>query len=335
MTRLTRRHGALTCSRSLSSGFTLIELLVVITIIGILIGMLLPAINNTREAARRLECSNKIKQLGLAAINYHSARRSFPPGYLAANPPSPPTLDPSKGDNNQYVGVIPYLLPYAEGKVVYRMIDPKMLSLDQGDTLWLGDPSTGTAAQTRLNDFLCPSAPQTNPSTGKVFFLVCFPDPPFVRFGGDYVDAQQTDPNNQKYVDQLGLTNYLGSAGMWGVVGDPYFDHYRGVFSDRSRVRVSDIKDGASKTLLFGEAIGQMGSGDFSLGFTWMGCGVMITNPGLGDGDNWYQFSSRHAGTVTFCYADGSVHSLAKEISPTVLNALGGISDGDVVAVPP
>src|SRR5438876_6826272 len=124
--------------------------------------MLPPAINATREAARRVECSNKLKQLGLAATNYHTARRSFPPGYLAVNPAAPPTLD-SKTDKNQYVGVISNLLPYSENNVVYRMIDPKMLKLDRDSTFWWADATTGTAAQTRLNDLLCPSDPQTNP----------------------------------------------------------------------------------------------------------------------------------------------------------------------------
>jgi prepilin-type N-terminal cleavage/methylation domain-containing protein/prepilin-type processing-associated H-X9-DG protein len=313
-------------------GFTLIELLVVITIIGILIGLLLPAINNTREAARRTDCTNRMRQLGMAAVNYHSVRRSFPPGCLAGLPAQPPALDAT--DNNQYIGVLPYLLPYSEGNTIYKMIDPKMLKVDQGDILWLADPSAGTAAQTRMNDFLCPSAPPPNPTVGKIYFLVCYPQPPLVQFGGNYLDAQQSDPNNQKYVDQLGITNYLGSAGMWGVVGDPFLDRYRGVFTNRSRTRIADIKDGASKTLLLGETIGQVNSGDFVYGFTWMGCGIMITFQGLGDGQYWYQFSSRHPGLVTFSYADGSVHSISKDIASTVLSSLGGISDGDSVAVP-
>ncbi len=313
-------------------GFTLIELLVVITIIGILIGLLLPAINNTREAARRADCSNRIKQLGLAAINYHSARRSFPPGYLGPVPPQQPQ-DPST-DNNQYIGVLPYLLPYSEGNVVYKMIDPKLLKIDQGDVLWLDDATGQTAGQSRLNDFLCPSAPPPNPTVGKIYFLCYYPQPPLVQFGGNYVDAQQSNPDDQKLVDQLGITNYLGSAGLWGIVGDPYLDHYRGVFTDRSRTRIADIKDGASKTLLLGESVGQVDSGNFTYGFMWMGCGIMITAQGLGDGQYWYQFSSRHPGLVNFSYADGSVHSISKEISTNVLYSLGGISDGDSVAVP-
>jgi prepilin-type N-terminal cleavage/methylation domain-containing protein/prepilin-type processing-associated H-X9-DG protein len=341
MTRLTRRQGALTRSRSLSSGFTLIELLVVITIIGILIGMLLPAINNTREAARRLECSNKIKQLGLAALNYHSARRSFPPGYLAGLPPVPPPLD--NNDKNQYVGLNPYLLPYIESKTVYKMIDPNMLKVDQGDNQWWADASTEAACQARISDLLCPSAPQTLPTKGKLAFLLVFPNPPFLEFDGSYFDAKQQDPIDQQFVDQLGLTNYLGSAGKWGVTGDPGLDHYRGVFANRSRVRTSDIKDGVSKTLLLGEAVGEIDSGDYTIGYSWMACGIMITDSGLGDGDQAHsgsvpaalQFSSRHAGTVTFCYADGSVHFISAETSKDVMNSLGGISDGDPVAVPP
>src|SRR5205823_2184942 len=105
---------------------------------------------------------------------------------------------------------------------------------------------------------LCPSAPQMLPTKGKLAFLLVFPNPPFLEFDGLYFDAKQQDPTDQQFVDQLGLTNYLGSAGMWGVTGDPGLDRYRGVFANRSRVRTSDIIDGVSKTLLLGEAVGEI-----------------------------------------------------------------------------
>jgi hypothetical protein len=114
------------------------------------------------------------------------------------------------------------------------------------------------------------------------------------------------------------------------------------VFTNRSRVPISLITDGASKTLLFGEAIGQLrydgafnniAGGELVYGFSWMGCGSLPTYWGLGDGA-WYQFSSLHPGLVPFCYVDGSVHLLAKETSLQVIYALGGINEGDPVTAP-
>jgi len=325
-------------------GFTLIELLVVITIIGILIGLLLPAISNTREAARRMDCSSRLKQLGLAATNYHSARRSFPPGFLAGVPAAPPPLDST--DHNQYVGLIPYLLPYAEGNVVYKMIDPNMLRVDKPDTFWWADPSTGNAAQTRIASLLCPSAPDMQPTKGKYAFLVYYEFPAgFADVGWATFDANPPNPDDVQYYNQLGMTNYLGCSGWCGQNGDPFFDHYRGVFTVRSRIRISDIKDGASKTLLMGEGVGQLTydttSGDPTkltgselwYGYSWMGCGALVTVGGLSDGV-FYQFGSRHPGLVNLCFADGSVRALAKETTPNVLMSLSGIADGDPVSPP-
>ena len=98
--------------------FTLVELLVVIAIIGLLIALLLPAVQAAREAARRADCSNRVKQLGLAAHNFHDAYRRFPPGYLGPIPqaPSPPFAGQSNGS-------LTFLLPYLELGAVYEKLD--------------------------------------------------------------------------------------------------------------------------------------------------------------------------------------------------------------------
>src|SRR5579859_1721320 len=94
-----------------SSGFTLIELLVVIAIIGILVALLLPAVQKVREAANRLKCANNLKQIGIALHHYHDANNSFPPGYISLNPLS---------DRANWIIL---MLPYVEQDNVYKLYD--------------------------------------------------------------------------------------------------------------------------------------------------------------------------------------------------------------------
>jgi len=313
--------------RASPRGFTLVELLVVIAIIGILMAALLPAIQAARESARRIDCTNRLKQIGLAARNYESVLRRFPPGYLGMMPPSQdlPTKD-------QWTGVIPHLLPYLEGKSVFKRIQSNYLKVDPPSyPPWWDDKNPGDewiVAQTRIGDLLCPSAPETIPTGGTYIMMHAFYDGIFsVNYVGYYFS------NGDEGGQFLARTDYLGCGGQIGKTNVPFLDRYQGVFTDRSKTTIPMIKDGTSKTLLFGEAFGDIGAltpGEYDLGYSWMGCGMMVTNWGLSDG-TWYQFSSRHPGVVSFCFVDGSVHQLQKEISPDVLNALAGISDGDPI----
>ena len=227
-----------------------------------------------------------------------------------------------------------------------RLVEPGMLRVDQFLSPWWSkenETSTWAAAQYRLSDLLCPSAPDR--VRGRALAPTGLPSGATLEVLYTYVDSNIIYLSGMQYDsddggDVLGLTHYLGSAGMFGTI--PGYDRFRGVFTDRSRVTISQITDGTSKTLLFGEAVGQLtydqsfshfiGS-DLCYGNSWMGCGALPLYWGLGDG-TWYQFSSLHPGTVPFCFADGSVHQLSKEIAADVLYALGGISEGNHANAP-
>jgi prepilin-type N-terminal cleavage/methylation domain-containing protein len=312
------------------SAFTLIELLVVITIIGILVALLIPGVQAAREAARRTECSNNLKQLGLAAQAFEGAYGRFPPGYLGPIPQG-------TGDswNGQWTGCLVFLLPYLELTDIRDRSDldrsdhkgVSVLDVDRlGDAYWDRDRAW-VAAQTKIAAFTCPSDdPYASELTIVRLHYHQTPAEGKVTCSGGFFEEGAGDV--------LGRTNYLGVAGGWGLTGSREWDPRVGVFSNRSKRGLRDIKDGSSSTLLFGEVTGRLGVGadKHHYSFSWFGCGAMFTAQGFDD--TWGRFNSQHADVVQFCYADGSVRPLAKILDKETLISLSGISEGNVVNPP-
>ncbi len=250
--------------RSQASAFTLVELLVVITIIGILIALLLPAVQAAREAARRAQCSNNLKQIGLAAHNFEQLNNRFPPGYLGPVPQSDSSGSDQTSANVQQVSCLSFLLPFMElsnlGDPMSAAIPPagtsvRLLEVANTNQWWgggWGATSAGqipwTIAQTRISAFTCPSDTPYDKTTFVVTYT-CF-----------CVDGGNCDTGGNGYSDGtgnvLGRTNYLGVGGLTGHVGIAPIDHYQGVFFNRSKIDFRDITDGSSHTLLFGEIMG-------------------------------------------------------------------------------
>lgn len=313
------------CSKA---AFTLIELLVVIAIIGILIALLLPAVQHVREAARRTQCSNNLKQIGLAAQDFEGLHHRFPPGYLGPQPQG--TGDSWAG---QWTGNLVFLLAYLELKGVRQHADTdknshasiSLFDLDTaGDAYW--DRNQGwTTAQTSIATFVCPSddAYHSDDTLIRIHYYFEPAKGEITCVGGLFQDAAG---------NVLGRTNYLGVAGAIGRTGCQGWDRKAGVFTNRSRNGVRDIIDGSSSTLLFGEATGKMESGGdrHHYAFSWFGCGAMCTAWGFTP-DTWATFDSEHPDVVMFCYADGSVHAVNKDVNTNTLIALSGISDKDIV----
>lgn len=296
-------------------GFTLIELLVVIAIIGVLIALLLPAVQKVREAANRTSCANNLKQLGLACHNYESAYKRFPPGYLG---PIPNEQEYGAAVNQiQHVGLLVYLLPYVEQDNIYRQLRIDFDINHQGPA-WYINPTNWQLAQTRIKLFECPSdnVGDDTPTQGTILAFHCFNyKADLVPNTDDNTDGVgfSLDPSDPTVI---GRTNYAGCAGLAGRGTSLYWSNYEGIFTNRSRTTFASILDGTSNTLLLGEFTGGQQNGQRLYARSWMCSGVVPSWEGLpGDGQDPLSppvFESKHPGVVQFCFADGSVRSLRK-----------------------
>jgi len=282
------------------SAFTLIELLVVIAIIAILIGLLLPAVQKVREAAARISCSNNLKQIGLAALNYESSKGTLPPGYF--------TSSPSPGA--QYMGTLPWLLPYIEQGNLYNSLPQQLFTPNIGNVWWAYEYNAVPGGGTHVKTFECPADSPYSYNTGMFAYFI---DSTAYTFNGGYFGGTNLG---------LGATNYLPNGGALGndsENGDTFYGAYVGPYYHNSQTKLVSITalDGTSNTIGFGEGLfGYSGTGPptppRAFSTAWMGSCPMVTAWGINGGGvnpaQWYQFGSNHtAGITNFVFCDGHV----------------------------
>jgi prepilin-type N-terminal cleavage/methylation domain-containing protein len=314
-------------------GFTLIELLVVIAIIGILIALLLPAVQSAREAARMIQCSNHLRQIGAALHNYHEAHGTLPFGCIDwdGSIPDPRTGRPVYGGT--WAAMI---LPFIEHQSTYELFDFKVHMKDQ--------PSAALTAV--VSTYICPSDPaaaepittsncqagSSNPPAGMRLWYPASIGPTFMDYSPFCPDGKRpwtcSDPDS--FCCQgcnFGSSGPPGnSVGMFGRYGRSF--------------RFEETTDGLSNTIMAGETLpahcGWNGAyhSNFPVTGTSIPLNVMEAAP---DCDNWYRtcgFKSLHVAGANFVMGDGSLHFFSEAIDYTLYNNLGTRAGAEVVKVP-
>ena len=303
-------------SRRKVRGFTLVELLVVIAIIGVLVALLLPAIQAAREAARRNSCSNNLKQMGLAVQNHHDSKGFYPPG--------------RNRTDQRSVSWAFMTLPYMEADTVFKAY----VSTERVD-----DPQNAVAMRTPIETYACPSR---RPAAADRDFDND-DQPPVVTAAASLGD----------YAACAGVNYMMGMIGSTeGADDGAKFDtrpesESAGAIYSFSKMKDRYVTDGLSNTIVIGDKNKpsnlepanpellhyEQGDTAFLPGdspFTIFA----ETRNGLAASSNdkdRVKFGSEHPGIVQFVYLDGHVKALEVSIEAPVLNMLGAVGDGDVL----
>ena len=318
--------------RSNREAFTLIELLVVIAIIGVLVGLLLPAVQQAREAARRAICINHMKQIGIAIHSYNDANKKLPPGgeweqgapwRALQSTGARPT-----GPNRERGGVLVRLLPHLEENTLYSQID------FEGGTFASQMVNGKRVREYVISTYLCPT--DIHDGTLKVGNSVRAISNYGANYGPSWAGGNG-NPNcscSQNYNSYRPLTNtgHTNPAGPFSREGNLFVCEFK------------NVTDGLSKTIFFGEVRANCsrhqrnGNGLFNTLYplNYDSCSKDVAaagGDGCGEECNWkteFGYKSLHPGTLNFLMGDGAVTSLSENVDHTALQLIGCRMDGQV-----
>jgi prepilin-type N-terminal cleavage/methylation domain-containing protein/prepilin-type processing-associated H-X9-DG protein len=307
--------------RNSRSAFTLIELLVVITIIAVLIGLLIPAVQKVRESASRMSCQNNLKQIGLALHNYHDAKKVFPSGYRASGPYRDGATDTAPG-----WGWAAFILPYIEQDNLYRQLN-------------LNQPVPNSPAiQNVVQVYLCPSdlTPQgAFPIPDGFGTTICLAAPSSYAacVGGDESDTMGPSGLGIMYRNsQTRMPDITDGTSSTILIGERAWSNANGIWAGA-------INNGVCKR---GQSNPCPGTGAASYpAATLVQAHSHFNNTNTDTDGGLDDFSSQHSGGSNFVFADGSVHFIRSVPSDLpnggytsdslILQALGTRANGEVI----
>ncbi|QDU63823.1 Type II secretion system protein G precursor [Planctomycetes bacterium Pan216] len=308
-------------------GFTLVELLVVIAIIGILVSLLLPAVQQARESARRSQCANNLKQIGLALHSYHEAHGGFPPMLIYQTDTAQCTYTGGNvaGEcNDPSWGWASLILPQLDLSGLYERLGPGAIPLDDAATT----PELLELMQERIAVFRCPT-----------------------DSAADAISSGRFIPDMGGSSPKVARANYIGVNGDGGYYSLALRQAGNGIFGSRNiSTNLSKISDGASKTLMVGERASRM-PGETSDRYShWVGASMGNRDNSGGSGvrevagstgypmnfpdTDWrfrHWFSSLHPGGAHFTMGDGSVRFLNETIDLDLYKNLSIVDDGSII----
>lgn len=299
-------------SKRVRSGFTLVELLVVIAIIAILVGLLFPAVQSAREAARRMSCQNNVHQIGIALHNYHGLFRQLPSGWVADD----------QDHHEPGWGWASAILPQVEASAAFSRIN---------FSLAIEANAHQEIRETSIETYICPTD-----ILDPLFFIG-----EGAPHGHDHSHGPSDDHDIGANIDDVPNTLFpIAKSNYVGVYGtkDIHVDLYDGdgLFYGNSRHRFRDILDGLSQTLMVGERSGRLG------GSVWHGVIHDANQPAArvigaadhvpnADHGHFEDFGSYHPDGAQFVLSDGSVKFITKFVDLEVFHALTTRANKEVV----
>ncbi len=338
------------------NGVTLVELLVVVAVIGLLVALILPAVQQSRESARLIACQSNLKNVALATLAFESSRNALPPSVMGlpdAYSPESDFFDESTNrfwKRHQFTSSLGLILPFLELKNLADEYHPIAFDFNNnldhlefnGMRMFDGFHEISgfrSVCQFQPATYLCPS---DSHSPMQVFAFMGALQPVTSDEGRDAVHFINV---HEKAAIRPGITNYAACSGVHsgGRLTDPIRDSFGGALASGVANRMSTIVDGSSHTIMYGEIIGGFEQGKREIEQAWLVGGVARgrgptkwvlegapSGKVFGDVEtsDWYGFASQHGSGIQFSFVDCHVENIDRDVDLNVFFAKCGRSDG-------